>query len=88
MSDAALVDAPPSTSIPAPMPRRRWLPSRAGVAVAISGIGRLEIKKRGVDIDPAAFRTALKLRGDGSATLILTRLGSKRLAILADRVPG
>jgi hypothetical protein len=51
------------------------------------GIGRLEIKKRGVDIDPAAFRTALKLRGDGSATLILTRLGSKRLAILADRVP-
>jgi len=52
------------------------------------GIGRLEIKKRGVDIDPAAFRTALKPRGDGSATLMLTRLGSKRLAILADRVPG
>ena len=50
------------------------------------GIGRLEIKKRGVDIDPAAFRTALKLRGDGAATLILTRIGSKRLAILADRV--
>ena len=39
------------------------------------GIGRLEIKKRGVDIDPAAFRTALKLRGDESATLILTRIG-------------
>ena len=50
------------------------------------GIGRLEIKKRGVDIDPAALRTALKLRGDGSATLILTRIGAKRLAILADRV--
>ncbi|MET0829974.1 MAG: SAM-dependent methyltransferase [Microbacterium sp.] len=50
------------------------------------GIGRLEIKKRGVDIDPAALRTALKLRGEGSATLILTRIGSKRLAILADRV--
>jgi len=50
------------------------------------GIGRLEIKKRGVDVDPAALRTALKLRGDGSATLILTRVGSKRLAILADRV--
>jgi hypothetical protein len=50
------------------------------------GIGRLEIKKRGVDVDPAALRTALKLRGDGSATLILTRVGAKRLAILADRV--
>lgn len=50
------------------------------------GIGRLEIKKRGVDVDPAALRTALKLRGDEAATLILTRRGSKRLAILADRV--
>jgi len=50
------------------------------------GIGRLEIKKRGVDVDPAAFRRALKLRGDGSATLILTRVGSKRRALLADRV--
>jgi len=50
------------------------------------GIGRLEIKKRGVDIDPATFRTALKLRGDDSATLLLTRVGSKRLTILADRV--
>ncbi len=49
-------------------------------------IGRLEIKKRGVDIDPAALRTALKLRGEGSATLILTRIGSKRRAVLADRV--
>ncbi|MGA1827759.1 THUMP-like domain-containing protein [Microbacterium sp.] len=50
------------------------------------GIGRLEIKKRGVDIDPAAFRTALKLRGEGSATLIVTRIGAKRVAILADRI--
>ncbi len=50
------------------------------------GIGRLEIKKRGVDIDPAALRTALKLTGAESATLILTRIGSQRLAILADRV--
>ncbi|WES62781.1 hypothetical protein P0L94_09945 [Microbacter sp. GSS18] len=50
------------------------------------GIGRLEIKKRGVDVDPAALRTKLKLRGDASATLILTRIGSKRTAILADRL--
>ena len=49
-------------------------------------IGRLEIKKRGVDADPAALRTRLKLRGPGSATLILTRLGTRRIAILADRV--
>ncbi len=49
-------------------------------------IGRLEIKKRGVDIDPATLRTRLKLRGSGSATLLLTRIGNRRTAILADRV--
>ncbi|WP_414686244.1 THUMP-like domain-containing protein [Microbacterium sp. LMI12-1-1.1] len=49
-------------------------------------IGRLEIKKRGVDVDPAALRTRLKLRGSASATLLLTRIGNKRTAILADRV--
>ena len=50
------------------------------------GIGRLEIKKRGVDVDPAVLRTKLKLRGDEEATLLLTRVGAKRLAVLADRV--
>lgn len=49
------------------------------------GIGTLEIKKRGVDIDPAAFRSRLSLRGTEQATLILTRAGGRRLAILADR---
>jgi len=55
-------------------------------ALRARGIGRLEIKKRGVDIDPATFRTKLKLQGDESATLFVTRIGSKRTAILADRV--
>ena len=55
-------------------------------ALAGAGVGRLTIKKRGVDVDPAALRTALKLRGDGSATLFVTRIGSKRTAILADRL--
>lgn len=49
-------------------------------------IGTLEIKKRGMDIDPAVFRKKLGLKGSESATLILTRNGSKRVAILADRV--
>ncbi len=55
-----------------------------------NGIGTLEIKKRGVDIDPAQFRRKLTLRGEASATLLLTRVGEgsavKRVAILADRV--
>ena len=50
------------------------------------GIGALEIKKRGVDIDPAEFRKRLSLSGKNSATLFLTRLGERRVALLAKRV--
>ena len=50
------------------------------------GIGTLEIKKRGVDIDPAEFRKKLSLSGKNSATLFLTRLGERRVAILANRI--
>jgi hypothetical protein len=57
-----------------------------GRALRERGIGTLEIKKRGVDVDPAVLRTKLGLRGPESATLLLTRVGTKRLAILADRV--
>lgn len=50
------------------------------------GIGTLEIKKRGVDVDPATLRNKLALRGDDSATLLMTRIGKHRLTLLADRV--
>lgn len=49
-------------------------------------IGRLEIKKRGVDHDPQQIRRELKLQGDNSATLLLTQLNRKRVAILARRI--
>ncbi len=55
-------------------------------ALRARDIGTLEIKKRGVDVDPAALRTKLSLRGANSATLILAPNGRGRLAILADRV--
>ncbi|PPF88767.1 SAM-dependent methyltransferase [Subtercola sp. Z020] len=50
------------------------------------GIGRLEIKKRGVDVDPAALRPKLALQGDAEATLFVTRLAGRHAAILADRL--
>lgn len=50
------------------------------------GIGVLEIKKRGVDVDPAEFRTRLALEGDASATLILTRVDGARVSLLAERL--
>lgn len=53
--------------------------------VAERGIGTLEIKKRGVDVDPAALRKTLAPRGPESATLILTRVAGKRMALLAER---
>ncbi|MGH3692153.1 MAG: THUMP-like domain-containing protein [Microbacterium sp.] len=62
-------------------------PKSISAALKAHGIGRLEIKKRGVDVDPAAFRKKLVLRGSEEATLILARVGDQRLAILADRVP-
>jgi len=49
------------------------------------GVGRLEIKKRGVDIDPEQLRRQLKLKGDASAALLLMRQGEREIAILADR---
>ncbi|MFJ4044485.1 SAM-dependent methyltransferase [Microbacterium sp. NPDC089987] len=55
-------------------------------ALRAHDIGRLEIKKRGMDIDPAVFRKKLSLKGSKAATLILTRTASGRVAILADRV--
>ncbi|BDV29812.1 class I SAM-dependent methyltransferase [Microbacterium terricola] len=61
-------------------------PKALSAALRAADIGTLEIKKRGVDIDPAAFRRQLHLRGSQSATLFLTRVGSSRLAVLADRV--
>lgn len=44
-------------------------------------IGSLEIKKRGVDITPEQLRPKLKLKGAGTATLILTKVGGARKAL-------
>jgi hypothetical protein len=48
-------------------------------------IGRLEIKKRGVELDPATVRKQLHLAGDEAATLFLTKLNGKHAAVLARR---
>lgn len=50
------------------------------------GVGTLEIKKRGVDVDPAALRRRLSLNGDRPATLILTRVAGRHTALLAERL--
>jgi len=52
------------------------------------GVGRLEIKKRGVGIDPEQVSRQLRLRGDSAAVLILARLHRGVTAILARRLAG
>lgn len=54
-------------------------------ALSAREIGRLEIKKRGADVDPAQLRSRLKLQGSRSATLFLTREGERHVALLAER---
>ncbi|MFB2596798.1 SAM-dependent methyltransferase [Herbiconiux sp. P17] len=51
-------------------------------------IGTLEIKKRGIDVDPATLRTRLALKGPEAATLILTRVDGAHEALLVDRITG
>lgn len=60
---------------------------RLSAALAARGVGRVEIKKRGMDLSPEKLRADLRLRGDASATVIVTRAGGKRVALICDRVP-
>ncbi len=48
------------------------------------GIGRLTIKKRGVEVVPEELRKRLRLTGDGEATLVMTRIAGKGTALLVD----
>lgn len=56
--------------------------------VRTHGIGTLEIKKRGVDLDPAQLRKKLTPKGSASATLIITRIGREAVAYSCRRVSG
>ena len=54
-------------------------------ALRTRGVGRVEVKKRGADIDPAALRRSLKLDGAGEATVIATRIAGRHRAVIARR---
>lgn len=51
------------------------------------GIGMLEIKKRGVDVDPAVLRRRLKPAGKTAATLVLTPTLDGLRALVVRRLP-
>ena len=53
------------------------------------GIGRVELKKRGVPLEPEELRRRLKLkRGGEDAVIIFTRRGDERLMLITRRVSG
>lgn len=50
------------------------------------GVGRLTIKKRGVDVVPEQLRKRLGLRGDNEATVVLTRVAGGGIALLVEPI--
>jgi hypothetical protein len=59
-------------------PLRQWLATRK--------LGRLEIKKRGIDLDPAKVCGDLTTDGAESATILLAKIGGRVIAIVARRL--
>ncbi|ROR89708.1 class I SAM-dependent methyltransferase [Nocardioides aurantiacus] len=60
----------------------REKPLRA--ALRERGVGRLTIKKRGVQVVPEELRRRLALRGTAEATLVMTRVAGKGVALLVE----
>jgi len=84
-----------TANAPVETPFARWfrvdevLPldvKKLAAALRARGVGTVEIKKRGVDVVPEKLRPQLKLRGGESATVILTRVAGKRVALIAQPV--
>jgi len=55
---------------------------RLRAALRERGVGRLEIRKRGSALDVEKLRHELRLRGDGAAILVLTRVAGAPAALL------
>jgi hypothetical protein len=51
-------------------------------------VGRLEIKKRGVNVIPEEFRAGLRLAGPNQGTLFFTRVLDRKTAFWAHRLEG
>lgn len=51
------------------------------------GVGVLTIKKRGTAVEPEALRRQLKLRGDASATILLTRVRGRQSVLVVEPMP-
>ena len=66
--------------------RAPYSPKNLVSLVTSAQLGRVEIKKRGIDVDPAQLRRTLPLTGKNTGTLILTRVQGVKTALLAKRL--
>ncbi|HWU20056.1 MAG TPA: class I SAM-dependent methyltransferase [Nocardioides sp.] len=62
-----------------PLPYRE---KQLRAALRERGVGRLTIKKRGVDVSPEQLRKRLDLAGDAEATIVLTRVADEGTCLL------
>jgi hypothetical protein len=60
---------------------------RLQAALAALGAGRVVLKKRGSPVDTEALARQLKLRGDKTLTVILTRVSGVATALIVDPLP-
>ena len=59
---------------------------RLKAALRENGVGRVTIKKRGTAVLPEQLRRQLDLRGEAEATVVLTRLAGRQIALLVEPV--
>ncbi|WP_336920764.1 class I SAM-dependent methyltransferase [Aquipuribacter sp. SD81] len=61
-----------------------WGLKRLRAHLREQGVGRVTVKRRGSPLDPEELRRALRLSGDGEATVVLTRRAGERVVLVCD----
>ena len=64
-----------------------WNLKRLRQVLRERGVGTVEVRKRGSAVDVADLTTRLRLRGDGRAVVVLTRVGDRPWALVCEE-PG
>jgi SAM-dependent methyltransferase len=83
-------DAPPNTPWARAWRVQLWMPFNVKAlraALRERGVGHVAVKRRGSPVTPEALIPQLKLKGDAGATVVLTRLQGKPIAIVCDEHP-
>ncbi len=83
-------DAPPDSPWARAWRVRDWLPFNVKAlraALRARGVGHVAVKRRGSPVTPEALLPQLKLKGENGATLVLTRLEGKPVALICDEQP-